>query len=153
MFRLARVCCFVACLGFFSSTTGNAASSRPRLQAPPLASTPAMPMAPPIAPRGLAPPVLKLTLPTPHLDAPSVLGALGSQNGAGPSLGVPPGPPDLTDFVDLPGAVNPFPGHAAQPFGGTPPEDQGPPVVPEPTTSLLMLLGLGGLARVGRPRA
>lgn len=164
MFRIARVSCVLGCLGLLSPALGWAVSGDRPVEAPPFASTPAEPAAPPLAPRKAAPPVLELTLPSPP-RRPDLSGfAAGTAGTAGtaelvraPDFDVPPGPPDLLGVVPLPDAVDPFPGHAAQPFGGVLPNDRRHPrggaTTPEPTTGLLLLLGLVGLERIGRPRS
>lgn len=156
MFRVARVCCVLGCLGLLSPALGWAVSGNRPVEAPPLASTPAEPVAPPLAPREGAPPVLQLTLPIPPRRPEfSGLTAATVELVRAPDFDVPLGPPDLRRSVPLPDAVDPFPGHAAQPFGGAPPDDRDRRGVttPEPTTGLLLLLGLVGLERIGRPRS
>ena len=158
MFRIARVSCALGCLGLLSPGLGWAVSGDRPVEAPPFASTPAEPVAPPLAPRKVAPPVLELTLPSP-LRRPDLSGfTVGTAEPVSvPGFDVPPGPPDLLGVVPLPDAVDPFPGHAAQPFGGVRPNDRRPrgdgATTPEPTTGLLLLLGLVGLERIGRPRS
>jgi hypothetical protein len=72
-----------------------------------------------------------------------------------PSFGVPLGLLDLLGSVPLPDAVDPHAGRAARRFGDAPPDDPGRrgAATPEPTTGLLLLLGLVGLERIGCPRS
>ena len=72
-----------------------------------------------------------------------------------PGFDVPLGPLDLLGSVPLPDAVEPHAGRAARRFGEAPPDDRDRrgAATPEPTTELLLLLGLVGLERIGRPRS
>jgi hypothetical protein len=82
-----------------------------------------------------------------------------------PNLGQPGQDLTLSDAASLPGLPSPeIPGppdpitpegRGSHPLGGTPPFGQGngnPPSVPEPTTSLLLAVGLAGLVAAGRKR-
>jgi hypothetical protein len=141
---MRRVFCVSLLLGFLAPAPSLAVTTgRPEIPHP-LSMTPAEPETPPDVPVEGAPPVLDLTLPEPQsrlADLPDAASGIGE-------------PPDLTGQVILPDAALPFRGKGARPFGGAP---SGKPagdatVVPEPGTGLLMMLGLGGLAVVGRAR-
>jgi hypothetical protein len=155
MTRIARVCCALGCLGLLSPALGWTISGDRRVDAPPLASTPAEPVAPPLARGEVAPPVLEPTPPSPQ--RPDLSGfAAGTAAGVSvPDFDVPLGPLDLLGSALLPDAVDLHAGRAARRFGDAPPDDRDRrgATTPEPTTGLLLLLGLVGLERIGRPRS
>jgi hypothetical protein len=142
---LPLLCALVAFLPAAAFATG---------MGPPL-SVPAQPDAPPTLPVIGSPPVLTLRLPLP--PAPQVA-VLPTPTGTPIDLGEPPfdppaGLPDLTGVVDLPPSADRV-FDLAPPFGADFPSPAAASgrVVPEPTTGLLVMAGLIGLALNGRRR-
>jgi hypothetical protein len=136
----------------------NATGFGPPLITPPSPEVPLGPVdidGPPQSPPPVAAPPFDLTLPSPG-------GALGLdliavEHGGPPDplppQGTPAGPPDLVGVVELPdGAVDHVVDHAP-PFGGDLPPQAHSSVapIPEPSSALLVLAGLTGLALRRRP--
>ena len=123
----------------------------PPLETPPAPNVPLGPVeigAPPeVTPPVAAPPIV-LTLPEPG-HGPSVV--FDVPQGPPDPLPIPEdkppqGFPDLAGEVDLPDQAAAIVAEHAPPFGASFPAESRIAIVPEPTTALLLLLGLSGLA-------
>ncbi len=123
----------------------------PPLATPPSPGVPLGPVdidGPPESPPVAAPPI-DLTLPIPHGQP--LVDLIAVEQGGPPDPPppeTPAGPPNLVGVVDLPdGAAEHVYDHAP-PFGGAlPPQAHGRVApVPEPSTALLLVAGLTGLA-------
>jgi len=139
-------------LGFLAPATALAVPLGPPLATPPQPTVPLGPVdidGPPAGPPVAAPPI-ELTLPDPPKpELPDVAVDRGGPPDPLPGDGAPGGLPDLTGVVELPEGADHLLG-LAPPFGGDLPDGANAgshaAPVPEPTTGLLLLLGLLGLA-------